>query len=243
MEAAIREQLRHMDSDMPVAEVQTIDELVTARTGPERFTTLLLGVFAMVGLALAVTGTYGVISYLVSQRTREFAVRLALGAHPRNILWLILRQGLKMAAVGTVIGLFGAWIAQRIISGLLFGISAADPITFAGGASVLIAVAALASGIPGVRARLSIRGGRCTRINPLRWPQHIRRIKQLMKVALFMAGHAYSSRQKCQFVSNDIPCTELFRVPALSPAIGPQRARTCRCPRKFQQIQSLGRYR
>jgi putative ABC transport system permease protein len=154
MEAAIREQLSYMDSDIPFAEVQTIDELVTARTGPERFTTLLLAAFAMVGLALAVIGTYGVISYLVSQRNRELAVRLALGARPRNILWLILRQGLKMAAVGTVIGLLGAWLAQRVISGLLFGISATDPITFAGGASVLVAVAAIATGIPGVRAMM-----------------------------------------------------------------------------------------
>jgi putative ABC transport system permease protein len=154
MEAAIREQLRYMDSDMPLAEVQTIDELVTARTGPERFTTLMLSAFAIVGLALAVIGTYGVISYLVSQRTRELAVRLALGARPLNILWLILRQGLKMAVVGAAVGVVGAWAAQRLMGQLLFGISATDPITFAGGATLLLAVASIASGIPGIRAMI-----------------------------------------------------------------------------------------
>jgi putative ABC transport system permease protein len=159
MEAAIRAQLRSLDSEMPFAEVQTIDELVAEQTGAERFTTLMLGAFAMVGLALALIGTYGVISYLVTQRTREFAVRLALGARPRNILWLILRQGLKMACLGTVIGLLGAWAGRRVMGQLLFGISATDPLTFAGGATLLVAVAFVASSIPGIRAMI---------INPLR---------------------------------------------------------------------------
>jgi len=154
METAIRGQLRYMDSDMPFAEVQTIDELVAEQTGAERFTTLMLGAFAIVGLALAVIGTYGVISYLVTQRTREFAVRLALGARPRNILWLILSQGLKMAALGTAIGLVGAWAGRRVMGQLLFGISATDPITFAGSAALLVAVASIASGIPGIRAMI-----------------------------------------------------------------------------------------
>jgi putative ABC transport system permease protein len=145
-------QLRRIGADIPFAQVQTIDEVVQEQTGGQRFTTILLGLFAAAGLALAIVGIYGVISYLVAQRTRELAVRMAVGASPANILWLVLRQGLSMALAGTVIGLAGAFAARQLVSGLLFGISPGDPATFIGGALGLLLVAAVASAIPGTRA-------------------------------------------------------------------------------------------
>jgi putative ABC transport system permease protein len=151
VESGIRSQLRALDSDMPFAEVQTIDELVDRQTGGQRFTTVLLASFALAGLALAVVGIYGVVSFLVVQRNQELAVRIALGASHADVLWLVLNQSLKMAAVGATIGLLGAWAAQRLTAGLLFGISSVDPATFVGGAALLLAVAAIASAIPGAR--------------------------------------------------------------------------------------------
>jgi len=151
MESEIREQLHELDSDMPLADVRTIDEIVEAQTGGQRFTTVLLALFAVAGLVLAVVGIYGVVSYLVTQRRQEMAVRIALGASRGNVLWLVLKQGLEMAAIGAGIGLFGAWAGQKLTSGLLFGISPVDPATFAGGAAFLLAVAAIACAIPGAR--------------------------------------------------------------------------------------------
>ena len=148
----ISRQLHQIDPDLPFAEVQTIDEVVEDQTGGQRFTTVLLTLFAAAGLALVVVGIYGVVSYLVTQRTRELAVRLAIGATPANILWLVLRQGLDMALVGAVIGLAGAFGTRRLTSGVLFGISPLDPATFVGGAVFLLAAAVLASAIPAARA-------------------------------------------------------------------------------------------
>ena len=148
----IRRQLRELDAEMPLADVKTLDEVVEQQTGGQRFTTVLLSMFAAAGLGLAIVGIYGVISYLVARRTQELAVRLALGATPANILWLVLRQGLNMGLIGVVIGLLGALAARQLMSGLLFGISPVDPRTFAGGAAVLLTVALVAGAIPGARA-------------------------------------------------------------------------------------------
>jgi putative ABC transport system permease protein len=152
VESEIRSQLRVLDSDMPFAQVQTIDELVERQTGGQRFTAVLLASFAVAGLALAVVGIYGVVSFLVAQRKQEMAVRMALGASRVNVLWLVLKQALEMAAIGAVIGLFGAWASQKLTSGLLFGISPVDPVTFAGAGVFLLAVAAIASVVPAARA-------------------------------------------------------------------------------------------
>jgi putative ABC transport system permease protein len=154
VESEIRSQLRALDSDMPFAEVQTIDELVERQTGGQRFTTVLLASFAVAGLALAVVGIYGVVSFLVAQRKQEMAVRMALGASRANVFWLVLKQALEMAAFGAVIGLFGAWASQRLTSGLLFGVSPVDPVTFTGAAFFLLAIAAIASAIPAARVLL-----------------------------------------------------------------------------------------
>jgi len=129
---SVRRQLHAMDSEMPFAEVQTMEELIAQQTGGQRFTTLLLALFAAAGLSLAVVGVYGVLSYLVRQRTQEVAVRLAVGARPVNVLWLVVRQGLKLATIGAASGLLGAWTCRQVMSGLLFGISPVDPVTLAG---------------------------------------------------------------------------------------------------------------
>jgi predicted permease len=147
----IRRTLHELDPDMPFAEVQTIEELVLAQTGGQRFTTILLASFAAAGLLLAVVGIYGVVSFLVTQRKQELAVRIALGANRVTVLWLVLKQGLEMATIGAAIGLLGAWATQKLTSGLLFGISPVDPVTFAGAAVFLLTVAAIASVIPGAR--------------------------------------------------------------------------------------------
>jgi putative ABC transport system permease protein len=147
----IRKQLHLLDSDMPFAEVQTIEELVEQLTGGQRFTAALLSCFAAGGLLLAVVGIYGVVSWIVAQRKQELAVRLAIGASRSTVLWLVLKQSLTMAAVGATLGLLGAAAVQRLTSGLLFGISPLDPVTFACAALTLLAVAVIASAIPGSR--------------------------------------------------------------------------------------------
>ncbi len=148
----ITRQVHETDSDIPFTEVRTISEVVEEQTGDQRFTTILLALFAVTGLALAVVGIYGVISYLVTQRTQELAVRLAVGATPANILWLVVKQGVGTALIGSLIGLCGAFLTSKLTSGLLFGISPSDPLTFFGGALFLLAVAAVACAIPGARA-------------------------------------------------------------------------------------------
>jgi hypothetical protein len=147
----IRRQLHQLDADMPFAEVQTIQELVEQQTGSQRFTTVLLGMFAVAGLALAVVGIYGVVSFLVAQRKQELAVRMAIGASHGSVLWLVLKQSLTVAAIGATLGLLGAAAAQHLTSGLLFGVSPLDPTTFAVAAFFLLAVAAAASAIPSAR--------------------------------------------------------------------------------------------
>jgi predicted permease len=148
----ITRQLHAMDADMPFAQVETIDEIVEQQTGSQRFTTLLLGLFAAAGLLLAAVGIYGVVSYLVAQRRRELAVRVAVGASATNVLWLVLRNGLQMAVLGASMGLMGVWATQKLINKLLFGISPVDPLTFAGSAVFLVAVVMAACWVPARRA-------------------------------------------------------------------------------------------
>ena len=150
-------QLHSLDPDMPLAEVQTFDEIVQRQIGDKRFTTILLSSFAIGGLVLVVVGVYGVVSIVVSQRKQELAVRIALGASRANAVTLVLSQAMRNAVIGIILGLIGALAAQRLIRGFLFQISAVDPITFVGGAIFLLAVATVASAIPASRA---------TRIDP-----------------------------------------------------------------------------
>jgi putative ABC transport system permease protein len=148
----IREQLHALDPNLPFAEVSSMEAIMAQQTADRRYTTDLLGLFAAFGMVLAGVGVYGVVSYLVTQRTNEIGLRMALGARRTDVLWLVIKQGLGTAAIGAVAGLLGAWSFRQAISQLVFGISPTDPATFLGAALLLIAFAAAASYIPARRA-------------------------------------------------------------------------------------------
>jgi putative ABC transport system permease protein len=118
----------------------------------QRFTMFLLNFFAGLALLLTAVGLYGLIAYSVTQRTHEMGIRMALGAKPRNVLMLVLNYGLKLAVVGTVLGLLAAFAGTRLISSLLYGVSATSPLIFVGASLALLAVALLACLIPARRA-------------------------------------------------------------------------------------------
>ncbi len=150
--SATRNELRNLDPDLPMYYVRTMDQRVNESLARRRFSMLLLGVFASVALALATIGIYGVMAYLVNQGTRELGIRIALGASQRNILSLVVRQGMALAFSGVMIGLAAAFLLTRLIRSLLFGVEATDPITFAGISLLLAMIALLASYIPAQRA-------------------------------------------------------------------------------------------
>jgi putative ABC transport system permease protein len=137
---------------VPVTRPRTMDELMAASASARRFNLLLLGAFAGLALALAAVGVHGVISYAVSHRIHEVGVRVALGAGPGDILRLVVGQGFALAGAGTVLGSAAALALSRFVSGMLFGVRATDPITFAGVAGLLIAVALVACYLPARRA-------------------------------------------------------------------------------------------
>jgi putative ABC transport system permease protein len=148
----IRRELHSLDANLPFAEVSTVEEIMEQQTADRRYTTRLLALFAVFGVLLAGIGVYGVVSFLVAQRTTEIGVRMALGAQREDVLWSVMKQGLTMAAIGAVIGLFGAWILRQFVAQLVFGISPVDPATFLGASLLLIFFAAMATYIPARRA-------------------------------------------------------------------------------------------
>jgi ABC-type antimicrobial peptide transport system permease subunit len=149
---AVNHELRELDHDLPMFRVLTMEQRVAASLARRRFSTVLLGVFAALALALATIGIYGVMSYLVSQGIREIGIRMALGATQRGIVQLVVKQGMVLALLGVLIGLVAAFAFTRIVSGLLFGVAATDPVTFSAIAVLLVVVALLASYIPARRA-------------------------------------------------------------------------------------------
>jgi len=150
--ASVKDQIWAVDKDQPIWAVRTMEEIVSQWLAPRRFNLLLLGVFASLALSLASVGIYGVISYAVSQRTREIGVRMALGAGRRDIVKMIVGQGLALTLGGVATGLLASLALTRWLESLLFGVSATDPLTFAGVALLLTLVALLACYVPARRA-------------------------------------------------------------------------------------------
>jgi putative ABC transport system permease protein len=148
----LRSAIRELDKSLPLTGVTTMDKVAGSSLGRRRFSMLLLSVFAVVSLVLAVVGAYGVMAYSVSARTPELGVRIALGATSRNILGLVLGQGIMTSALGIGIGIVAALLSGRALRGLLYGIEATDFATFAGVAFVLLAASLAAAFIPARRA-------------------------------------------------------------------------------------------
>jgi len=149
---AIQTEIRQVDKDQPVYQIQTLEELIGESVGERRFAMLILILFAALSLSLAGLGIYGVMSYMVSQRTHEIGVRLALGADRRDILRLILGQGTALAVTGVAIGLAACFGLTRLMTSLLFGVSATDMLTLLFIAALLTGVSALACYVPARRA-------------------------------------------------------------------------------------------
>jgi putative ABC transport system permease protein len=149
---ALAREVRAADPDQPTFGVKTMDAIVAAATAPRRFATQLLGAFASLALLLAAIGIYGVMAFVVGQRTREIGIRIALGAQPRAVVRLILGQALALAIAGVVLGGIGAIFLSRLLSGMLFEVRATDPMTYVGIALLLAVTAGLAAWRPARRA-------------------------------------------------------------------------------------------
>jgi predicted permease len=152
MAAAVTREIQAADPELPVFDVNTMEQRLYDSLARQRFSMFLLGVFAAVALILAAIGIYGVMTYWVNQRIHEIGIRMALGAQPGNILRLVIRQALLLVSVGIVIGLAGAFALTRVMSGLLFGISATDRLTFILLSLLLAGIALLSSYLPARRA-------------------------------------------------------------------------------------------
>lgn len=150
--ASARNAIFSLDPDMPIAKVATLETLLDASMTQSRFTMLLFGAFGILALVLASVGIYGVISYAVAQRTREFGIRMALGAQPVIMFGMIFGQGLRVAGVGIFLGLLGAAATSRVMASLLFGVQPMDPLTFVAVPLLLIGVALAACYLPARRA-------------------------------------------------------------------------------------------
>ena len=156
--AAVMRGIYDVDKDLPVADVATLDDIFARESSTRRFNTMLFSVFAALALALAVTGVYGVLSYSVSQRMHEVGIRMALGASRRDVLRMFIQQGMRLVLLGLVIGLGGAFVLTRLMSSLLFGVSATDKLTFILVALGLTIVGVCACYLPARRA---------TKVDPL----------------------------------------------------------------------------
>jgi len=161
--AAVRQAVLALDRNVPITAVQTMQERVAEVTSRTRFIAALLGLFAGLALLLAGTGIYGVMAYSVSARTREVGIRMALGAQPADVIRLVLRQGMVWAAMGAGIGLPASLVLARLMKGMLFGVTANDPLTFSAITLLLLGVACLACWLPARRA---------TRVDPLAALRH-----------------------------------------------------------------------
>ncbi len=148
----LRQAIRELDPNIPLFEVRSMDQMVAGTTQMRRFNMTLMGVFSAVALLLAVVGLYGVTTYSVAQRRHEFGIRLSLGAAPSRILALVLGQGMRMVALGVVVGLFGAFLLARALAAHLYGVAPLDPGVYAAVVGALVSAALIASLIPAWRA-------------------------------------------------------------------------------------------
>ncbi|HXW84948.1 MAG TPA: FtsX-like permease family protein, partial [Candidatus Binataceae bacterium] len=155
---AVRQAVREVDAALPVSQIRTMDDVIANARSRPRFLTTLLSLFAITALVLAAVGLYGVIAYSVARRTTEFGIRAAMGAQTSDVLGLVLREGMRLAFAGVLLGAAGALALTRLIRGLLYGVSAFDPLTFLAMAMILTAVTAIACVIPARRA---------TKVDPL----------------------------------------------------------------------------
>ena len=149
---AIKTELRKIDNDLPLGNVQTLEEKLRNSTATRRFNLGLISSFALLALALSAVGLYGVMSYGVNQRTTEIGIRMAVGAQPKDVLKLILREGLVLAVTGTLLGAGAALALTRVLSSLLFGISATDPAIYLTASALLLIVAIAACFWPARKA-------------------------------------------------------------------------------------------
>jgi putative ABC transport system permease protein len=148
----LRHEIQAVDANLPVDRITTLSDLLSDSVSEPRFRTVVVGAFAGVALALVAIGIMGVLAYLVTQRTREIGLRMALGADRVQVVGLVLRQTLTMSAVGVAIGLAAAAALTQLLRGYLFDVQPTDPMTFAGAAVLLVGVALLASYVPARRA-------------------------------------------------------------------------------------------
>ena len=148
----VKREMLNVDPSLPVTNIQSLEQIVSLSLAQDRFNTALLGSFSAIGLVLAVIGIYGVVAYSVTQRTREIGIRMALGARAGDVLKLVVSQGLVLALIGVVIGLGGAFGLTRLMSSLLFGVTATDPITFVATSLLVTGVALAACFVPARRA-------------------------------------------------------------------------------------------
>jgi ABC-type antimicrobial peptide transport system permease subunit len=156
--AAVRDGLAALDSEVP-ATVSPMASFISHSVAMRRFSMLVLAGFATAALALAVVGIHGVVSYGVARRAREVGIRVALGARPRAIRWLMMRDALAAVGAGLILGIIAAWGGTRLLRSVLFGVSPTDPLTFAAVVGLLLATAWIASSLP---------AGRSTRLDPMR---------------------------------------------------------------------------
>ena len=152
MQRSIADALRKIDPDMPMANVRTMEQTVAQSVAPDRFRTALFASFGAVGLLLAALGIYGVMSFVVAQRTHEIGLRMALGAERGQVVWQVLKEGMLAAFAGIVIGFGGAYFVGRAMQGMWFGVGAVDPIAFSAVAAVLLLSALVACVVPARRA-------------------------------------------------------------------------------------------